>query len=674
MGKQICEEYIELLTKYILPKSMGHNDETEVFWYKALADTFRYLAEVFLAESVYKSNAERYYQTAFKLSSENLNATHPTRLGVALNFSVFYTDILNDAEKACKMAKYAFDSSIEKLDTLNDASYKDSTLIMQILRDNLTLWTAENDGINMEENDGTIGFAVGGARDINNFRECILNDIMPSNGSITFNGLLYDYYFETKKKQKNNIKENEIKIDDGSKLFYPSYCMAKVNKLDFMQNEGNDEQNEYYLTVGLNSNIKQKDLKRKRLNLVVVLDKSGSMNDCFDNERSGYYAQFNDDGNAQRKKIKTKMEIANECIVGLLKHLTPKDRFGIIVFDSKAAVYQPMNMMKDIEDLEKLKNDILRIQPGGGTNFEFGYNEAIKMYDVGKNIQNDEEYDNRIIFVTDAQPNHGRTDTKSLLGMVDKNANNKKNYIYTTFIGVGLDFNAKLIEEISATRGCNYYSVQSTQDFNKVMDDDFDFMVNPLVFNVSLRVKAEGNACCIQKVYGTTKEREEGIIQNGEITKINTLFPSKKSKEKGGGTKGGIQLIKLRKNENENEQEKEKKMNVEIQVTFEDKYGAIYNNVQYVTFEGEEKNKNDMIESNDYYDNTGIRKGILLCKYAELMMEWIQNDSNTLNVLTVSEKYKNLFAQFLMHFEREMKELKDPDLQKEVNLIRKLVN
>ena len=68
----------------------------------------------------------------------------------ATQYSVFHYEIQNDPEKACQLAKKAFDDAIAELDTLSEESYKDSTLIMQLLRDNLTLWTSNED-----DQDGT---------------------------------------------------------------------------------------------------------------------------------------------------------------------------------------------------------------------------------------------------------------------------------------------------------------------------------------------------------------------------------------------------------------------------------------------------------------------------------------------------------------------------------------
>ena len=72
-----------------------------------------------------------------------LKSTHPIRLGLALNYSVFYYEIIDNRDKACRLAKEAFDDAIADLDTLPAESYKDSTLIMQLLRDNLTLWNTD---------------------------------------------------------------------------------------------------------------------------------------------------------------------------------------------------------------------------------------------------------------------------------------------------------------------------------------------------------------------------------------------------------------------------------------------------------------------------------------------------------------------------------------------------
>ena len=74
----------------------------------------------------------------------SLAPTHPIRLGLALNYSVFLYEVQAESSKACDLAKQAFDEAIAELDTLDEESYKDSTLIMQLLRDNLTLWTSDD--------------------------------------------------------------------------------------------------------------------------------------------------------------------------------------------------------------------------------------------------------------------------------------------------------------------------------------------------------------------------------------------------------------------------------------------------------------------------------------------------------------------------------------------------
>ena len=96
---------------------------------------------MFEADAAYKHASE---------ISENLISTDPIRLGLALNYSVFHYEIRSKPSEACTLAKKAFDEAIVELDSLAEESYKDSTLIMQLLRDNLTLWTADADATTEE--------------------------------------------------------------------------------------------------------------------------------------------------------------------------------------------------------------------------------------------------------------------------------------------------------------------------------------------------------------------------------------------------------------------------------------------------------------------------------------------------------------------------------------------
>eukprot|EP00465_Bigelowiella_longifila_P012059 CAMPEP_0185257876 /NCGR_PEP_ID=MMETSP1359-20130426/6891_1 /TAXON_ID=552665 /ORGANISM="Bigelowiella longifila, Strain CCMP242" /LENGTH=269 /DNA_ID=CAMNT_0027843157 /DNA_START=60 /DNA_END=869 /DNA_ORIENTATION=- len=154
----ICQEVLTLLTKTLIPgvqdllKNAKAENEKEddvlkiqealVFYLKMTGDYYRYLAEIIKSKPDYVTSAKETYEKAMNIAKDSLLPTHPIRLGLALNFSVCYYEILKDQAKACDLAKNAFDAAIAKLDSIDESSYKDSTLIMQLLRDNLTLWTS----------------------------------------------------------------------------------------------------------------------------------------------------------------------------------------------------------------------------------------------------------------------------------------------------------------------------------------------------------------------------------------------------------------------------------------------------------------------------------------------------------------------------------------------------
>ena len=139
----VCQDILELLDKSLI--STQNSVEAAVFYQKMKADYYRYLAE-FATDDVKKAQA-KHANEAYAVATqqaEGLPPTHPIRLGLALNYSVFLYEVQNHSEDACQLAKRAFDDAIAELDTLDEESYKDSTLIMQLLRDNLTLWTSDD--------------------------------------------------------------------------------------------------------------------------------------------------------------------------------------------------------------------------------------------------------------------------------------------------------------------------------------------------------------------------------------------------------------------------------------------------------------------------------------------------------------------------------------------------
>jgi Ca-activated chloride channel family protein len=505
--------------------------------------------------------------------------------------------------------------------------------------------------------DGTIGLSVGGSKDINNFRDNVENNYLPINTDVTYEGLFYDYYFDTGRQEQ------------CQDLFCPSYSYA-VSKDPFSQ------ETEYFMTVGLNSGIKESDFQRKKLNVVVVLDISGSMSSPFNKY---YYDQF---GNQQLvedyeegDEEKTKMQVANEAVVLLLDHLEQDDRFGMVLFESQAHLAKPLRPVGET-DLQSIKDHVLEITPRGGTRMEAGMKMGTELFDeLSQEDFDSSEYENRIIFLTDAMPNLGDTSEEGLGGIIENNA---ENGVYSTFIGIGVDFNTEIIESLTKVRGANYYSVHSNSQFKERMDEGFDYMVTPLVFDLELVLESQGYE--IEKVYGSPEADEA----TGTLMKVNTLFPSSTEE---GQTKGGVVLLKLKKTSPEG--------SLKLKVSYEDRQGKAYSSQKQVVFEQQEP---------EFFQNTGIRKAVVLTRYADLVKNWIIDERESLSndqpiiqprvdeetgiivpeppllgewerqssPLKVSEHYQGLFQEFKKHFEKEMNELGDDAMQQEADILDKL--
>jgi Ca-activated chloride channel family protein len=207
------------------------------------------------------------------------------------------------------------------------------------------------------------------------------------------------------------------------------------------------------------------------------------------------------------------------------------------------------------------------------------------------------------------------------------------------------------------------------------MDDEFDFMVTPLVFDLRLKLDSPGYE--IEKVYGSP----EADQATGELMKVNTLFPSKAEE---GQVKGGVILVKLKKLSNQGI--------MRLSVSYEDRNGAKDSDEAEVVMSGQEA---------DFYQNSGIRKAVLLSRYADLLKNWIIDERTAADKgwkivpsvtltngivipielgewerqslpLTVSEPYPQLFGQFSDYFASESQAIGDNSLDQEEKILKKL--
>ncbi|PVH90224.1 14-3-3 protein [Periconia macrospinosa] len=136
--ESLCQDILDVLDEFLMPKA--ESGDLKEFYHRMRGDCHRYLAEFSLGEErkVTASAAYEAYQTATEIAQPELAPTHPIRLGLALNFSVFYYEILNSPDLACHLAKQAF---VDATDPLPGGPGCDGTLVMRLLHDNITHWT-----------------------------------------------------------------------------------------------------------------------------------------------------------------------------------------------------------------------------------------------------------------------------------------------------------------------------------------------------------------------------------------------------------------------------------------------------------------------------------------------------------------------------------------------------
>ena len=139
-----CDDIINIIKNDVLTKAS--EDEPKAFFLKMIGDYCRYIAESAKDDrlSKTKTDALAAYTEAAGIAEKSLNACNSIRLGLALNFSVFHYEVMQDVKKACELGDKALQDALDKLDDCDEETFRDAQSIIELLRENLALWKEED--------------------------------------------------------------------------------------------------------------------------------------------------------------------------------------------------------------------------------------------------------------------------------------------------------------------------------------------------------------------------------------------------------------------------------------------------------------------------------------------------------------------------------------------------
>jgi Ca-activated chloride channel family protein len=499
------------------------------------------------------------------------------------------------------------------------------------------LYECQSTAVPAEMATETVGLAAGGAKDVGNFRENIANEYTPQPEAISDEGLFYDYYFETGERTESDA------------LFAPRYATA-------VSDHPLDGKTEQYLSVGLDSTLSVSDFERPRLDLVAVLDVSGSMDSPFD---SYYYDEHGRKREAEDDTA-TKLEAATQSLCALTEQLHEDDRLGVVLFNSRAHVAKPLRDV-GLTDMPAIRRHIQEIAAGGGTNLADGFEAALDMLMDGSS---NPLVERRVVFMTDMMPNTGATSESELTKLFREAA---VEGVHTTFIGMGLDANAELADTLSGIRGANHYFIHSASEFERRLGEEFDYMVTPLVFDLNLELQGDGYE--VEDVHGSPSADATA----NRLMHVGTLFPSAKED---GEARGGVVLVRIEQTNPDAE--------LELVASWTERGGGEHTERVSVT----------MPEESESFEHDGVRKAVALARYARELRTWAADvhkraDSATgvddwllpdqrgqhereSVPLVVPERYAERFESLQDYLAGEMEAVDDETLQQEVELLRTL--
>jgi Mg-chelatase subunit ChlD len=270
---------------------------------------------------------------------------------------------------------------------------------------------------------------------------------------------------------------------------------------------------------------------RPALELVLVLDISGSMGWGFDSEGGGWGAAPD----------KTKLAVAKRCIHAIIRKLTPADKLGIILFNQDSHTLIPLTPCSDLDRAE-VAAKVDAIHTNGGTQLAQGFNSGVQMLAESakqakkkkgkKDAAAATTMGRRVMFLTDMDSS--QQDEDELLQIASKHAAN----IHTTVVGVGVDVSVGTVQTLSKIPGCRYFSVSMAEEFEEIVASEFAYDVTPIAFNLKVSL-SDGRK--FAKGYGTSELND--LAAGSTSFKLSSEFPVLSSPALEAG--GAIYLFKL---------------------------------------------------------------------------------------------------------------------------------
>ena len=320
-----------------------------------------------------------------------------------------------------------------------------------------------------------VGVTAGGMQDIGLAREIIAAGGIPRHDHFTAEGLLSEH-------------DLPLSGETCTEVLCPRAAATVVSPLDGSADRA-------LVQLGFGTAFTTETFSRQPLNLSVAVDVSGSM--------SG-----------------EKLEAVQVALHKLIDQLDAEDQLGLIAFSSRAHEKSPVRIA-DARGREALHDAVDRLRASGGTDIEAGLELSYGQVapDAGRS-----DMGHRVMLLTDAQPNIGATGISSFLGMTRYYA---EAGIGLTVFGVGMDLGSELMTAISETRGGNAFTLLDRDAIRTVFDEDFDYLVSPVAYDLSVEVRTAADDIHFLEAYGAPLDREREATTCG--FGVTTLFLSSRS-------------------------------------------------------------------------------------------------------------------------------------------------